>query len=115
MRLTPEMCTFTIECTPEDAPVRGNAMASGDDALDKEVEDQIIADLEWNEWAWCVVKVTCRYGRASGAQYLGGCSYKDESDFSSPDGYLPQMKAEAYEECCFDVESIKQSLEGIET
>lgn len=38
--------TYTIEVHPEDIPVRGNAISSGDDALDREVEDSILSDLE---------------------------------------------------------------------
>ena len=37
---------FTLKCLPEDTGIRGNAIDSGDDAYDKQVEDDIIQDLE---------------------------------------------------------------------
>lgn len=79
---------------PEDVPVRGNAIASGDDAVDKACEDGILADLEWNEWAWCVVRCTAKLGSFTGTAYLGACSYKDRADFLAG-GYAEQMAAEA--------------------
>ena len=81
------MIEYTVECLPEDAPVRGNAMASGDDAFDREVEDEIIADLESNPWAWCCVKVTARAGGLEGTDYLGCCSYESEEDFRRGGSY----------------------------
>jgi hypothetical protein len=96
--------SYTIEALPEDMSVRGNAMASGDDAYDKEVEDAIIADLEaGNEWAWCTVKVTCTLEISSGhtwtgEAYLSGCSYRNERDFLEANDYAEQMKHEAYED-----------------
>ncbi len=83
---------FTLECLAEDTEVRGNAMASGDDHFDREVEDKIIADLEGgNEWAWCCVKVTARAGGAKGTDYLGCCSYAGEEEFRK-DAYFADMK-----------------------
>jgi hypothetical protein len=35
--------TITLTCEPEDVPVRGNAMASGDDAYDRKVENRILS------------------------------------------------------------------------
>ena len=42
------MTTYTIEVTAaqDDIPVRGNAMASGDDATDRECEDDILTRLD---------------------------------------------------------------------
>lgn len=96
------MITYTVECLPEEIGVRGNAMASGDDAQDKEVEDQIIADLEGgNEWAWCSVKVTASLtidGETfAGSDYLGCCSYASEVDFKNG-GYFEDMQNAASED-----------------
>ena len=88
---------FSVECLPEDMSVRGNAIASGDDDHDRMVEDKIIEELEWNEWAWCTVRVVARWEGFEGNDYLGGCSYKSEEDFCTPDGYYPDMKARALE------------------
>jgi hypothetical protein len=88
---------YIIECLEEHATVRGNAMASGNDAEDKEVEDSIIEDLEnGNEWAWCTVKVTAKYKDIEGTDYLGGNSYKSEEDFITNSGYYEDMKEQAY-------------------
>lgn len=90
-KLTAEDITVTLTAEPEDIPVRGNAMASGDDRHDKRVEDQIIADLEsGNEWAWCCAKVTGTYMGLRATAYLGACSYKNAEDFRR-DGYYTDL------------------------
>lgn len=92
---------FLIEAEQDDTPVRGNAMASGDDAVDREVEDDILAKLASTVWAWCVVRVVCRYdfggSTFEGDDYLGACSYEDEAAFVKPGDYWDDMKAAAYE------------------
>lgn len=91
--------TYTLECSPEDIPVRGNAMASGDDEADRADEDRIIADLEsGNEWAWCCAKVTAEWNGFEGKDYLGGCSYASEDDFKRPGGYYDDMKQQALDD-----------------
>lgn len=89
---------FTIIIHPEDTPVRGNAMASGDDAFDREVEDAIIADLDsGNEWAWCTVEVRASLADdpdVNASDFLGACSFRDESDFRNS-GYFEDMRKEA--------------------
>lgn len=73
--------TYELTYTQDDSPVRGNAMVSGDADQDREVENQIIADLNrGNEYAWAQVKVSARCGRFYGAAYLGACSYNSEKD-----------------------------------
>jgi len=72
---------FELECLPEDMEVRGNAVASGDDAYDKKIEDKILSDLEQNKWVWCMVKVTAKWKGFEGTDHLGGCQYDDEADF----------------------------------
>ncbi len=87
---------YELEADFDDLPVRGNALASGDDAEDKRVEDEIIERLNNGDvWAWASVKVTARWKGLEGTNYLGGCSYVDEKDFKSPGGYYEDMKAEA--------------------
>ena len=73
-------------------------MASGDEELDKRVEDEILARLESGDvWAWSRVRVTCTDGTTEGEAWLGGCSYKDEEDFKACI-YYEDMKAEALED-----------------
>ena len=88
--------TYTIEVHPEDIPVRGNAMVSGDDALDREVEDSILSDLEaGNEWAWCTVEVIAHWGEHTGSAFLGCCSHKNMADFQNNSGDYEQMQIDA--------------------
>lgn len=74
-QITETEATFTIECRPEDVPVRGNVLASGDDALDKRDEDAILAKLDvGNTWAWCTVRVVATWNGFEGEAFLGCCS-----------------------------------------
>lgn len=91
--------TRSLECQEEDCPVRGNALASGDDAFDRKVENKIIAQLNLgNQWAWCCVKVTVKFGQLEGNAYLGCCSYKSEKEFRQEGGYYIGMVDEALDE-----------------
>lgn len=102
---------ITLIVHEEDTPVRGNAMASGEDALDKEVEDEILERLERGDvWAWCCVEVKATACGLSASDYLGGCSYSDEKEFREPGGYYDDMVSEAVG--CL-AERVK-SLQGVE-
>ncbi len=85
---------ITLEALPETIRVRGNALASGDDALDKEAEDEIIARLESGDvYAWFTAKVSVRdsHGREA-SDYLGACSYEDGEDFKRGGYYLDMIR-----------------------
>ena len=92
---------FVIEVIAEqdDCEVRGNALASGDDAADRECEDTIIERLNNGDvWAWASVAVKVSHPawpEIEGVDYLGCCSYADEADFTAYDGYYPDMVREA--------------------
>ena len=89
---------FRIEAEPEDEPVRGN-FASGDDAKDKALEDEIIAKIDSGDtWAWASVCVLAEFEGFKGRAYLGCCSYEDEADFVKEGMYYEQMKADAVED-----------------
>ena len=83
----------------EDCLVKGNAMASGDEEYDAQVEQAIIDRLEDGDvWAWASVSVRASFGGLEGEpDYLGCCSYESFQEFVTPDGYLPQMVGEALE------------------
>lgn len=70
---------FTVEVEPEDIPVRGNAMCSGDDEADRALEDQIIAALDRGQVeAWCCIVVKATWKRDNtfqGVDTLGGCCF----------------------------------------
>lgn len=104
---TMEDVEFRIDCENEDIPVRGNAVVSGNDEEDKEIEDSIIEQLNnGNEWAWCSVKVTASFKGIEGTDYLGGCSYADEKEFKEG-GYYEDMKRQAYNELIEQLESFQ--------
>lgn len=93
--LTLDQCAITLHVEQDDIPVRGNAMASGDD-LDKKVEDDILRRLDCGDiWAWADVTVTISFHGLSASDYLGGCSYGSEKNFRESSGYFDDMCAEA--------------------
>lgn len=105
MKKFPPGVEFSIKVEPEDLPVRGNALASGNEEEDKKVEDEIIRRLDDGDiWAWGFVTVAARYAGFEGTDGLGGCSYKDEDDFKQDGGYFEDIKWGAYND-------LKTSLE----
>lgn len=105
---------YHIEIEQDDISVRGNAIASGDNATDKAVEDEIIKRLDNGDtWAWCSVCVVAEAGGVEGRAYLGACSYKDEEDFRAG-GYYEQMQKEAKDDLMEQLRRAKKTLEEIE-
>ena len=89
---------IVVEICEEDTRIRGNAVASGDDAEDKEIEDKIIEDLEnGNLWAWASVRVTASLEAFEASDYLGCCSYRNTEDFLAG-GYFEDMRGLAFED-----------------
>ena len=90
---------ITVSAEQEDIPVRGNAIASGNDKTDKEVEDEIIARVESGDaWAWCVARVRVTYrGVLSVDRMLGACSYVSEKEFRN-DVYYDDLVGECLAE-----------------
>jgi hypothetical protein len=108
MKVTPEI---TINVYPENIPVRGNIMASGDDQLDKEVEDEVLRRLEMGDvWAWCCVEIVAEYRGVKASTTLGGCSYLSEDDFIKNGGYYDDLVWEVTQ----DLRSKIGSLQGVE-
>lgn len=94
-KLTDKDVTFTIECLPEDLPIDGHCMASGNDQVDRECAQWIYDQLDrGNEWAWCTVRITATWNSYRGVDYLGACSYLSQEDFKQG-GYYEDMKAVA--------------------
>jgi hypothetical protein len=102
--------TIEILIHPEDLPVRGNLMASGDDVLDKFFEDAVIEELEHNPWAWCVVEVKACWKGLKASTFLGCCSYRSENDFKV-DGYFENMVDEVLKELSENANEIKAELD----
>lgn len=98
---------FTIECLPEEQPIKGNAISTGDEDEDQRVENAIFQQLDnGNEWAWCCVKVTASYRGLTAEDYLGCCSYADKKDFEK-DMYFKDMKQTTYKELIKQIENLK--------
>lgn len=105
---------FEVIAHEEEMQVRGNALASGDDAVDKRCEDRILARLESGDiWAWCTVEVKATWQGIEASDYLGGCSYDDETDFCHPKGYYPQMMQSALEELEAKVSALLESAKSL--
>ncbi len=104
-----------IDIEQDDTRVRGNAMASGDDAFDKKVEDEIIERLDAGDtWAWAQVTVRIEFCGHCAEDYLGGCSYADELDFKRGGYYIDMIRrCIADLEKLIDDESANQSAEEI--
>jgi hypothetical protein len=95
--LTEDEVTFDVEYLPEDDHPRGH-FASGDDEWDKQTVAKILSDMEWNPLAWCIAKVTVSWGGYRVSEYLGGCSFESEKDFTSDNSdYYDDMKRRALE------------------
>lgn len=91
MKLDTSKIEFFIEILPEERS-RDDFFASGDDEQDRQDVAWINDQLDrGNQWAWCVVVVTGKYGPLTAKRSLGGCSYRDEKDFISG-GYYDDMK-----------------------
>jgi hypothetical protein len=102
---------WMVDATQDDASVRGNALASGDDAEDKACEDAILARLDAGDaWAWASVRVTGTYRGLKAHDYLGCCCYEDEADFRENSGYFQDMQSNVLAELQAMVEDIVESV-----
>ena len=62
-----------------------------------------------NVWGWCSTHVIAKWTTPEGEEvegddWLGGCSYHSRADFMQPGGYYDDMKHEAYEALCKELE-----------
>jgi hypothetical protein len=104
--------TFKLDVDFEDMEIRGNAIVSGDDDLDKKIEDELIERVNHDDvWAWASVKVTAEWEGFEGVDYLGGCSYKDQEEFEQQGGYYQDMKLQALEDLNNNLKSINKRME----
>jgi hypothetical protein len=93
--MKPSTVEYRIEIERESIPIRGNCIASGDSAYDRQVEDEIIARRKAGSiWAWASVTVIASYQGYEGYNHLGCCSYANQNDFKKCD-YYQQMQGEA--------------------
>ena len=112
-QLTREEVVFTVHPAPDDTPVRGNAMASGDDAADKRYEDYILRRLRRGDvWAWASVEVRVSGRGLSERTFLGCCCYRNATDFMQPGGYFPDMCDEVFDALAKRVAELQLENEG---
>lgn len=105
---------ISVECLPEDIDIRGNVLASGDDAEDNRAEEEVLRQLNnGNEWAWCCIKVTATYGDFEGTDFLGGCSYASREAFIQANDYYADMVERAFDELVSQIERAQTVLEEL--
>lgn len=66
-------------------------------------------DMEWNQWAWCCIRLTVEYRGVKADNYLGACSYESKEDFIKSNDYYPQMLKDALSELATDLVNITES------
>lgn len=99
-----------LSARQDDTPVRGNALASGDDAEDKACEDAILARLDsGDEWAWALVEVRASWEGWKASDYLGACCYESEKNFRA-DAYFADMRETALRELADKLEGERDKL-----
>ena len=99
---------------PELVPIEGNAMASGDDEFDAQVENEIRERLNQGDiWAWAAVEVRATWRGFRGTACLGCCSYQSEEDFCEPDGYFDDLVNEALGDLNREVAEAHQHLQEL--
>lgn len=107
-RIPASEIVYTLTPEPEDIPLEGNVLASGDFITDRNAEEEVRRQLDnGNEWAWCCVTVTASWNGFSGSAHLGCCNYASAEDFKTGDYYedlcneaageLADVVASAYE------------------
>lgn len=113
-QLTEADVEFSILAEQDDLQIVGNAMASGDDKVDKEAEAHIFMELaQGNVWAWAYVTVMAKWNNVRGVASLGGCSYKSEEDFKQPGGYYDDMKQEALDDLNKGLQEMADNIEPL--
>ena len=94
-----------IIATVDDIPIKGNAIASGNDDYDTQVENELIERLESGDvWAWACVEVKVSKWGHSESEFLGGCSYRGEFDFKTG-GYYTEMLETCVEKLLTTIEA----------
>ncbi len=79
--LTEAEVEFSFSIETEDAAIEGNAMASGDDAIDEETNDWVRREIaRGNLAAWCYVVVKVEWNGYRAFDSLGCCSYRSEKE-----------------------------------
>ena len=78
----------------------------------KEEENRILEESQWNPWAWCIVKVTAAWNGIEVSDYLGGCSYRSEDEFKA-DVYYQDIKNQLIEQIATTATVVAESVNSI--
>ena len=90
--LTSNDIRVVVTAFPDEIPVKGNALCSGDEDFDRQVESEILNRLEQDDvWAWATVCVSAEWEALKENEYLGCCCYESEEDFRNNSGYFEEM------------------------
>lgn len=93
--LLDDLAEVEVEALPEDMPLGGNVLASGDDAVDRAAEQELADRLDSGDvWAWACVQVAVRFDGFEADAHLGGCCYDSEADFRAGE-YFDDLRREA--------------------
>jgi hypothetical protein len=106
---------YTLTAEQDDTPVKGNVSAWDDDT-DRKAEEEVNRRLDNGDvWAWAVVTVTATHPSFPGIvgrDTLGGCNYRNETEFTQEGGYYADMKAEALTDLVRQLESVAAAVGG---
>lgn len=103
---------YDYQLDVDEVPVRGNAIAPGDDAYDREVEDEILERLNRGDIsAWAVADVWAVFTfdveddvfHSRGRTSLGALSYPSENELWASVLIDNDMRAEAREQAAIDL------------
>lgn len=113
---TKDGITYKLYAEQDDIQVRGKALVSGDDDVDKKYEDRIIARLDNGDvWAWAAVTVTAEIDGidVQGKDHLGACSYASHKSFIRGNGYWPDMKTAAKDELINKISELVDAVKAL--
>lgn len=98
---------------PEDTPIEGNVLASGDEDEDRRAEQYVLDQLKnGNELAWCTIEVKASFEGINCSDYLGCCSYSSFKEFENG-GYYSDMVDQAIDGLADEILTLKEKLNKI--
>ena len=91
--VTLDEVSIYIHVEQDQTPIIGNALASGDEKVDREYEHELAKRLvqDGDVWAWASITVNAHWCGFTGRDSLGCCTYKDEEDFKQHSEYYEDM------------------------
>ena len=87
-QLTPNDVTITVTAEQEYITPAQYFKGLDNPTAIKDIEQQIETG---NMYAWCTMKVKCKFMGLTATDYLGCCNYKSQQDFIDNSGYYQDM------------------------